>query len=236
MNVQQQQPEPANTCSQSCPLCAAQDRQHAPYIWHTEQRKPLTGRVHLRCPNCALVFVPSAYHLSAAAEKAYYDLHENNGGDAGYRKFLSRAAEPILRLMPAGSHGLDFGSGPGPTLSLMLNEAGIQCADYDLYYAHHPELLQRQYDFITSTEVFEHLAKPRATLDELVPLLNSSGLLVIMTQRPRDVSAFAQWQYILDPTHITFFSEQSFAYIAKHWQLELLELHQDVVVFRKPLI
>lgn len=203
-------------------------------LWHVETRKALHGRMFIRCANCALVFVPSQQHLTNIEEKAHYDLHDNNPEDLGYRRFLSRAAEPVTRLMAKGSNGLDFGSGPGPTLSLMLNEAGMHCADYDLYYANHPELLRQQYDFITSTEVFEHLANPRAVLDQLMPMLNTNGILVIMTQRPRDIEAFARWRYILDPTHITFFNEQSFEYTAQHWHIELLELHKDVVVFRKP--
>lgn len=214
----------------ACPLCGTQCRM-AP--WHVETRRPLAGRPHYRCSQCGTVFVPSAWHITAAAERAVYDLHENDANDEGYARFLSRALAPILRLLPRGSAGLDFGCGPGPLLAQLLQAQGMQCQNYDLYYEYVPERLQNTYDFIVSTEVFEHLAQPQAVLQQLCGCLRPGGLLVIMTQRPRDIAAYSKWQYILDPTHITFYSEASFHYIANHWPLKLEEMHKDVVVFRK---
>jgi len=49
--------------------------------------------------------------------------------DPRYRRFLARLAEPLIAHLPKGARGLDFGCGPGPTLSLMLREAGFACAD-----------------------------------------------------------------------------------------------------------
>ena len=68
------------------------------------------------------MFVPRSYHLSAADEKAQYDLHENDPNDPGYRAFLDRLAGPLDKRLAPHSHGLDFGCGPGPTLSVMLEE------------------------------------------------------------------------------------------------------------------
>lgn len=213
-----------------CPLCLQVSNSEP---WFVETRKYLQGREHYSCEHCHLVFVPEPFHVSDDEALAVYNQHENNPHDPRYRKFLSRAAEPVERIMPKGSSGLDFGSGPGPTLSIMLNEAGMHCVDYDIFYANLPERLEQKYDFITSTEVFEHLPQPRQVLNQLVPLLNSNGLLVIMTQRPKAPEIYRQWTYILDPTHITFYREETFHWIAQHWDLELLEVHKDVVVFRK---
>lgn len=214
----------------SCPLCLQLIHEEP---WHVETRKHLQGREHYNCANCKLVFVPAAFHVSDAEALTIYNQHDNNPEDLGYRTFLLRAAEPVLRLLPKGSQGLDFGSGPGPTLSLMFNEAGMHCLNYDIFYANLPERLQQKYDFITSTEVFEHLPNPGQVLDQLVPLLNQGGLLVIMTQRPKTLDRYQKWNYILDPTHITFFRDETFQWIAKHWGIELVELHQDVAVFCK---
>lgn len=50
--------------------------------------------------------------------------YQKCGGDAGYRWFLAcLAAQPLKRLPPA-SEGLDYGSGPGPTLATTPLEAG----------------------------------------------------------------------------------------------------------------
>ncbi|MBE0505258.1 MAG: class I SAM-dependent methyltransferase [Marinospirillum sp.] len=207
-------------------------------LWHAQTRKPLIGREYHRCAVCDLVFVPDHFHLDTAAEQAVYQQHENNPADAGYRCFLGRMFEPMQNLLkasgkaPANIQGLDFGCGPGPTLSLMFAEAGFNCHNYDLYFAHYPELLQQQYDFITSTEVFEHLAQPAQVLDQLLRCLKPGGLLGIMTQRPRDLAAFSQWHYLMDPTHITFFSETCFDWLAKHWQLQQVHLGRDVIILK----
>lgn len=214
-----------------CPLCLHTVDAKP---WLLETRKPLPGREHYSCANCKLVFVPERFHISDAEALTIYNQHDNNPEDLGYRAFLSRAAEPVLRLLPKGSFGLDFGSGPGPTLSLMFTESGMQCLDYDIFYANVPERLEQHYDFITSTEVFEHLPQPRQVFDQLVPLLNAGGLLVIMTQRPATIERYQKWNYILDPTHITFFRDETFQWIASHWNLQLIELHKDVAVFRTP--
>ncbi|MCL4410407.1 MAG: class I SAM-dependent methyltransferase [Gammaproteobacteria bacterium] len=218
-----------------CPLCASS----ATTFWHQDLRRPVAGREYWQCGHCALVFVPKEFHLEPAAEKAIYDLHENDPNDPGYRQFLSRALTPILRHFANASNraellGLDFGCGPGPAIAPMLAEEGLSCCNYDLYYWDDRELLTKRYDFIVSTEVFEHLARPRDAFSQLIPLLKPGGLLVIMTQRPLDLAAFSRWGYTLDPTHITFFRDETLSWLADFYQLPLIELSRDVAVFQKP--
>lgn len=224
-----------HTASTHCPLCASLRTT----FWHQDQRRPVAGREYWQCGNCALVFVPEAFHISSEAEKALYDLHENDPNDLGYRRFLSRAVTPIVQHFadhpdPQVLQGLDFGCGPGPTVSLLLAEAGLRCANYDLYYFDDRALLTQPYDFIISTEVFEHLAAPFEAFAQLIPLLKSGGIFVIMTQRPLDLAAFSRWGYTLDPTHITFFREASFAWVAEHFGLAVIAVERDVVVLQKP--
>ncbi len=85
---------------------------------------------------------------------AHYLHHENHLDDPGYRRFLSKLADPLLARLPAGSKGLDYGCGPGPALAAMLREAGHQVALYDPFF--HPDLtpLERSYDFETCTVCF----------------------------------------------------------------------------------
>ena len=120
-----------------CPLCGAPD---AP-PFHRDKR-----REYLRCAECALVFVPPAYLLTRDEEKAEYDLHRNDPDDAGYRRFLSRLAEPLLQRLAPGSSGLDFGCGPGPALAAMLREAGHEVVLYDSFYAADAAVLERRYE------------------------------------------------------------------------------------------
>ena len=209
-----------------CPLCAA------PAHWLLDDRK----RSYWQCEKCLMVHVPKRWQLSAEQEKAEYDRHENHPDDPGYRRFLSRLAEPLLQRLPAASSGLDFGCGPGPALAVMLREHGHQVALHDLYYHPNPEALRQQWDFITATEVVEHLAAPREVLEQLWQCLKPGGWLGLMTKRVSNPEAFRTWHYKSDPTHISFFSEQSFRWLATRWQAELEVIGADVVLLRKPIL
>ncbi|MBE9157741.1 class I SAM-dependent methyltransferase [Nodosilinea sp. LEGE 06152] len=190
-------------------------------------------RAYYRCDRCKLIFVPPGHFLSPQAEKAEYDLHQNHSQDLGYRRFLSRLTNPLIDCLQPQSQGLDFGSGPGPTLSVMLEDAGHRVALYDLFYADNAAVFDRQYDFITATEVVEHLRQPRLELERLWRCLRPGGVLGLMTKLSRDDAAFAGWHYKSDRTHICFFSRQTFEWLAARWQANLTILGQDVILLRK---
>ncbi len=192
-------------------------------------------RNYFQCPTCCLIFVQPDQFLSADDEKAEYDLHENIPDDPGYRKFLSRLFVPIQERIEADSCGLDFGSGPGPTLSLMFEEAGHLMEIYDKFYAENPLVLENQYDFITATEVVEHLHDPQAILDRLWKCLKVGGWLGIMTKLVNGENAFAQWHYKNDLTHVCFFSCETFRWLAGRWQADLVFLDKDVILFNKKI-
>ena len=78
----------------------------------------MDARAYFRCQACALIFADRTSLLSAEDEKARYKLHQNNPQDTGYRAFLARLVDPLAeRLGVSPLEGLDFGCGPGPTLS-----------------------------------------------------------------------------------------------------------------------
>lgn len=207
----------------SCPLCAS----------HRSYPLLVAGKRYHRCLACELVWLDQADHLDEAAEKAVYDGHDNRVDDPRYRTFLMRAFGEVLARVPLPASGLDFGCGPGPALVAMGREAGYDMVGYDKFYADFPELLTRQYDFITSTEVIEHIAEPRAVLDRLWACLKPGGLLVLQTQRVLGDERFKNWRYRHDPTHIVFFAEASFQVLAASWQAELSFPHADVAVLQK---
>ena len=180
-----------------------------------------------------MVHVPAQWHLAAQAERAEDDRHENDPDDAGYRQFLSRLATPLLERLAPESEGLDFGCGPGPALAAMLRESGHRVVLHDLYYHPNPEALTQRWDFITATEVVEHLAQPLLVLDQLWSCLKSGGWLGIMTKRVKNQDAFTHWHYKSDPTHISFFSAESFTWLAERWGARLEILGNDVVLLQK---
>lgn len=164
-------------------------------------------------------------------EKARYDGHENSSGDLQYRKYLNKLALPMLNRLDSGQSGLDFGSGPGPTLHLMFEEAGHTMSIYDVYYAPDASVLDKAYEFVSATEVVEHLYTPRETLDKLWECVKPGGLMGVMTQFPQP--DFGNWRYKNDLTHVCFFSPATFAYMGARWEADLIYAVQDVVIFRK---
>ncbi len=211
---------------QTCPLCGSRDTHH----YHCDVR-----RDYYRCEQCKLVFVPPPQRLAPADEKAVYDLHRNSPDDSGYRQFLSRLYTPLLARLPPGAQGLDFGAGPGPTLSRMFEEAGHPMTIYDPFYAPDRLVLERQYDFITATEVAEHFFEPGRELERLAGMLRPAGWLGLMTKRVTTQQAFTRWHYILDPTHVVFFSDTTFEWLAHHLDMRLELPAADVALLqRKP--
>lgn len=209
-----------------CPLCRVEDA----ILYHRDKR-----RSYFHCNNCSLVFVPSEYHLSSIEEKAEYDLHQNDSGDRGYRKFLSRLADPLLERIKQGQRGLDFGCGPGPTLSVMFEEAGFSMGIYDPVYFNDLTVLQKRYDFITSTEVVEHFRDPQQMFFTLFNMVKPGGILAIMTKMVISEDAFKKWHYTHDLTHISFFSRNTFEFIARKYSAELEFVDSDVLFFTKSI-
>lgn len=211
---------------ESCPLCDSLQVSK----FHTDKR-----RHYLRCEQCALVFVPSRFWLSAENERKHYDWHENDPTDVRYRKFLSRLFTPLLGYLKEGDRGLDFGSGPGPTLSVMLEEVGFEVATYDPFFANDPSVFEQPYDFVTATEVFEHLFRPKLELERLLSILKPNGILGIMTKLVIDQTKFANWHYKNDPTHVIFFSNQTLIWVANQYHLTLTLVAPDAFIFQKQI-
>ena len=208
----------------TCPLCGTA----GPDFYYRDR-----ARGYWRCARCALVFVPPAERVDQAAEKARYDTHRNEPDDPGYRRFLSRLAEPLVARVPPGASGLDFGCGPGPALAAMLRERGLTVALYDPFYAPDESVWSRAYDFITATEVLEHLRDPARELDRLFGALRPGGWLGVMTKPIREPSALDNWHYIRDRTHVCFYSRATFEYIGRRWGAAVEVIEEDVVLFRK---
>ena len=209
---------------QECPLCSGTQIHH----YFSDDR-----RGSRQCGACRLVFVPENQFVSSSEEKAIYDLHQNFSNDWRYRDFLNRLLIPLQQRLQPGQRGLDFGSGPGPTLSVMFEEAGYTMRIYDCFYATDHSVFEQQYDFITSTETIEHLHDSGKELDRLWALLKPSGHLGVITTLLVDHDTFAQWHYKNDPTHVCFFSQHTFSALATHWQAQIDFLTDDLVIFTR---
>ena len=207
-----------------CPLC----RSDEVALYHQND-----ARAYMACRICSLVFVPKSFRLTPEQEKAECDKHRNDPDDPGYRKFLSRLSVPLLEKLLPGSHGLDFGCGPGPALAAMIEEKGHTMALFDPFYANTPEVLRERYDFICATEVVEHLRQPDNEFHSLFGMLKPGGWLGIMTKQVTNREAFSRWHYIRDLTHICFYSRPVFAYLATRFNAGLYVVGNDVILLQK---
>lgn len=104
---------------------------------------------------------------------------------------------------------------------------------YDVFYAPDPTVWYHQYDFITCTEVVEHLHSPGRELRRLFDVLMPGGWLGVMTKRVIDREAFTDWHYIRDLTHVCFFSEHTLRWVAAYHGAKLILPAEDVALFQK---
>lgn len=207
-----------------CPLCRA--------TGDPTDVRGADGRGYHLCSACRLIFADPRHHLPAGEEKARYANHRNSAGNRGYVGFLNRVLLPTLPYLDKSMRGLDYGCGPGPTLSRLVRRRGIACDDYDPLFERRP--LRPPYDFIFSTECFEHFRSPDRDIRRICGLLRLGGVLSVMTERWTTIERFAEWHYTRDPTHVSFYHDRTFDYLGQRHGLEPLWRDEDrVAVFRK---
>lgn len=206
-----------------CPLCGGESS-----FFHED-----VVRKYFRCNICKLVFVPKQFHVNFTREKQEYDLHENSSGDEGYLRFLSRFSDPFAQKIGTPKRGLDFGCGPGPALAGLIEQHGHKVALYDPLFNNDRTVLTKRYDFITATEVVEHFRCPAKEFTQLFYMLVPCGYLGLMTKMVKDDAVFATWHYIRDPTHIVFYSRETFTYIADLFTADVTFIEDDVIIFKK---
>ncbi|MDW7652011.1 MAG: class I SAM-dependent methyltransferase [Bacillota bacterium] len=208
---------------QECILCGSRE---------VDNVDPVSPLIYLHCPQCDLIFLEEDFRLAPEDEKKHYETHENTLDNPGYvqlfEKFIAGAVRPYID----GGRALDYGSGPGPVLKVLLERSGFSAETYDPFFA--PQSPQGSFDLVTCTEVMEHVYTPREMLGKLCSLLPEGGVLALMTHFHPGREAFPRWWYHKDPTHVTFFSAQTFRWIAENLPLQMLYSDgENTVTFRK---
>jgi hypothetical protein len=207
-----------------CPVCKGSD---------TELFDQIDNKDYFRCNTCLVVFLDRKSYLPFEDEKERYAQHNNDIYDSEYRTFLSRLYNPIVKKLPAGAMGLDYGCGPGPALVHMFREAGFVMDLYDPYFFPEKSHLGKQYQFITCTEAAEHFYNPYEEFNTIDDLLEMEGWLGVMTNFFDESINFKDWYYRKDPTHVVFYTEETFEVIAstRSWQCEIPS--KNIVLFKK---
>jgi SAM-dependent methyltransferase len=212
----------------NCPICD--------YACDSFQNWTQTVHYH-SCPNCLYIFKDPSARLNAKEEKARYLTHRNRIDDPEYIGYFERFLTDSIRpfLVPK-SKVLDFGSGPEPVLAhLLRSKYDVDVAIYDPFFAVNTEVFDATYDIITCTEVIEHLIDPYSVFQRFSRLLHPGGYLAIMTRfHPENERDFLQWFYPRDITHIGFFAEQTFAYLAQTFGFTIISTnHINTITLQK---
>lgn len=186
---------------------------------------------YYRCENCHLIFMDPSDYLDSKTEKSRYEFHENDPSDQGYRSFLGKLVNPLLEYITPDAKGLDFGCGPGPTISVMLGEKRISCENYDPHFVPREDLLDFQYDFVTCTEACEHFYHPKKEFEEFKKLTKKGGYIGLMTKFYHDGIDFKSWHYRNDDTHVCFYSVETFEFLSQKYEWQIEKLGNDIVIF-----
>jgi SAM-dependent methyltransferase len=200
-----------------------------------------TGWSYFRCPVCELISRDPQSYLDAAEERSRYAQHENFASQQGYLNFLQPVVDEVLQnvsLEPgSAARGLDYGCGPGPVLIELLQSKGFAMQGYDPFFAPEWEgFAALPFDFITCTEAAEHFHHPLAEFARMSQWLKPGGHLIVMTRFYAPASSpevFLGWFYRRDPTHVCFYNEQSFVWLAQTVGFEVSFPRPHVAVLRK---
>jgi len=203
-----------------CPLCSA-----SADFFCTDR-----GTNFFKCSGCHSVFRDPNEDLSLEAEKKRYELHNNDINDPGYRTFITPIVDAVLCNFSPTHTGLDFGAGPKPTITKVLQEKGYNISPYDPFFHNDPKLLEKVYDYIVACEVIEHFRSPAEEFKRLRSLLNPGGALICMTELYAEKTDFSKWPYKNDITHRFFYSRKTLEWIRDNFYFSKLETKGRLII------
>lgn len=189
-------------------------------------------RIYYSCNVCSLIFADPQHHLTPEQEKERYLSHRNSLDDENYLRFLKKAVDPAILNFDKDMRGLDYGCGPVAAIQHILKSQNIYCDSFDPFFL--TEVLSPPYDFIFSTEVFEHFFNPAEEMKKLDKMLKPNGFLIVMTAFHPGPDHFNAWYYKRDPSHVCFYDLNTFKYICKQYDYKQIYTDNNrVVILRK---
>ena len=213
-----------------CPLCNCE-----PTVFLLKS----DSREYRSCDKCYLIFVPPNFFITKKEEVDRYLEHDNTLNNEGYVKMFNEKIKTIQEVCSEINTVLDYGCGYEPVLKKLLNQKGYKADGYDLNFFPR-EGLRKNYDLIISTETFEHIKTPCEELSFLASKISRKGYLAIMTRfyPLRDkvlcLESFSKWYYKRDPTHIAFYTQKTFSWIADEFKMKICYNNNfDFIIFQK---
>jgi Zn-finger nucleic acid-binding protein len=191
------------------------------------------GRVFYQCPNCKGIFIPEKYIVTPFAEKERYLEHNNDVHNKAYQNFVRPITSSIIQNHSTNEIGLDFGSGTGPVISLVLEENNFQIKKYDPFFCNNHEVLDRKYNFVICCEVIEHFHNPYKEFNLLKKLLHVNGKLYCMTDIYDKSIDFKKWYYKNDITHVFIYQKETLEWIKNEFNFAEIKINNRLIIFIK---
>lgn len=225
-----------------CPVCSSEaDSFYSIGPKHSSQSS--SERLFCLCPACSLVFQSASTVPEPEEELARYELHQNDIESEGYRKWLASFIRSSVYPWYESGRILDFGSGPRPVLTELLEAEGLPVTSYDPFYAPEWPVTEeggepgrQAFSLILLCEVLEHVHNPVFEFKRLGSIAAENALLSLKTQfLPAGGSGvFKEWWYKEDSTHIRFFNPESLRVLGEKSGWELIQQDgKSLAVYKK---
>lgn len=172
-------------------------------------------------------------YVDSKEEKERYKVHNNDINDMGYQRFVSPLVESVKRNYNRDHMGLDYGAGPGPIVTSLLEKEAYHIKLYDPYFHVYPENLHRKYDYIICSEVIEHFHNPYDEFKSLSNMLNPNGAIMCMTSLYEEDIDFKNWYYKNDKTHVFFYNRKALEWIKEEFNFSKLEIDGKLIELTK---
>ncbi|MCL1157516.1 class I SAM-dependent methyltransferase [Shewanella inventionis] len=206
-----------------CPLCSHQ----ADFFLQDKKRAFYT------CSQCGLLFANPKSHLMPSLERQRYGRAQKSSKQKQLSQFVLPLLVQIAQQQTGPLKGLNFGRVLDEKSQLTIVEAGHQVNQYDPFFAADQSVLSQSYDFVCCYRVFEHFRHPIREWKLLNQLIKPNGWLAISTPLMTDKALFAKWHYKNNPTHVSFYQQATFEYLASNSDFELLFASKDLVLMQK---
>ena len=235
----------------ACPICQGQEPLHycrVPSLF--SEREYIR---YERCPDCGTVFrnprLTASYREERYVDKPLRpkDVRSKERNQVHYRYMMRR----LQKYFPegVGRKLLDFGCGAGGFLrearaagfqvqGLELNRALANYVREELGIETFQGLITDQafadekFNIVISSQVFEHLVDPRATLLEVRDHLVPPGLMLIEVPNLRHIRERLRRGAVMDDSHLFYFSARSLPRLLRACGFEVLEVQEGIRPYR----
>jgi len=198
----------------NCPICSSKSEIYGKGVVLNKYEIS-----YFRCSRCGFINTEKPYWL----DEAYGRVVSDN------QKFRAQQNVPIVisyikeQLDPKGFY-LDYGCARNAYFVEIMRKYCFKFVGYDKYEKvldQYKGKLSRQFEMITSWEVFEHLPNPKEVVSEMLQYTN---VIMIGTQRVQlNNPPKLNWNYFSRPSgrHISFYTMESFGILGKEFGLKV---------------